>query len=215
MKQGTKLPVSLSTEENEKRTEDTNTIDIDSFYPAEDSNDDVLQPYDQMRLISHESLMDHGHINNTTLVEASMTSESLFDTPMEGYAQENSSAQSGQDDSSANIINTMGLHQNYATILTFIEGSLVQTTESERDVNNHPIDGNYENNNQLQNRQPSMQQFANSGGNQLDEKQYIAYEVICCTFLLKIIYEGNYGRTNLEENMNATLNVHEIESGMV
>jgi hypothetical protein len=35
--------------------------------------------------------------------------------------------------------------------------------------------------------------------------------VICCTFLLKIIYEGNYGRTNLEENMNATLNVHEIE----
>jgi hypothetical protein len=51
----------------------------------------------------------------------------------------------------------MGLHQNYATILTFIEGSLVQTTESERDVNNHPIDGNYENNNQLQNRQPSIQ----------------------------------------------------------
>ena len=35
--------------------------------------------------------------------------------------------------------------------------------------------------------------------------------MICCTFLLKIIYEGNYGRTNLEENMNATLNVHEIE----
>ncbi len=44
LKQGTKLPVSLSTKENEKRTEDTNTIDIDSFYPAEDSNDDVLQP---------------------------------------------------------------------------------------------------------------------------------------------------------------------------
>jgi hypothetical protein len=88
---------------------------------------------------------------------------------VEGYAQENSSAQSGQDDSSANIIDTMGLHQNYATILTFIEGSLVQTTESKRDVNNHPIDGNYENNNQLQNRQPSIQQFANSGGNQLDE----------------------------------------------
>jgi hypothetical protein len=92
VKRGTKLPESLSTEENEKRTEDTNTVDIDSFDPAEDSNYDVLQPYDQMRLRSHESLIDHGHINNTTLVEASMTSESLFDIPVEGYAQENSSA---------------------------------------------------------------------------------------------------------------------------
>ena len=51
-----------------------------------------------------------------------------------------------------------------------------------------------------------MQDLAKSGGNNLDEKQYIAYDVICCTFLLQLLYEGGNGDTALGNYLNSTLN---------
>jgi len=46
----------------------------------------------------------------------------------------------------------------------------------------------------------------------MDDKQYIAYEVICCTFLLQLIYEVGDANTNLGGYLRATLHSERKES---
>jgi len=43
-------------------------------------------------------------------------------------------------------------------------------------------------------------------GTKLDEKQYIAYEIIACTFLLQLVYEGRDGTSILGEYLGSALN---------
>jgi hypothetical protein len=51
---------------------------------------------------------------------------------------------------------------------------------------------------------------------QLDEKQYISYEMIACTFLLGLVKDGRYPYTNLGAYLQnslggpTTTNIHDI-----
>ena len=51
-----------------------------------------------------------------------------------------------------------------------------------------------------------LHEVINSGNKQLDEKQYIAYEVICTTFLLWLVYDGVITHESLEGYLQAALN---------
>jgi hypothetical protein len=81
-------------------------------------------------------------------------------------------------------------------ILTFIGGSLVglddvginqtdNTTHSDGDRTKQPVNSTIQQ--EESNFIPSMKRIAKEG--KLDEKQNIAYEVICCTFLLQLMFE--------------------------
>ena len=106
--------------------------------------------------------------------------------------------------------------KDYATMLTFIEGSLVGDigqNGSEDDPGNgeelgasatstEDGTGNTRPNEYI----PTLEEVARSGSKQLDMKQYIAYEIICCSFLLQLILEGGDGGTRIGNFLNATLN---------
>ena len=47
--------------------------------------------------------------------------------------------------------------------------------------------------------------IARNGGPQMDEKQYIAYEVICCTFLLNLINDDLDNDETLRTHLNQAL----------
>jgi len=52
---------------------------------------------------------------------------------------------------------------------------------------------------------PTLQQVANESTNKLDEKQYVAYQIISCTFLLQLIKEGGDTNTRLGGILGAML----------
>jgi len=52
---------------------------------------------------------------------------------------------------------------------------------------------------------PTLQQVADESTNKLDEKQYVAYQIISCTFLLQLIKEGGDTNTRLGGILEATL----------
>ena len=56
---------------------------------------------------------------------------------------------------------------------------------------------------------PSMHTFARNCGKELDEKQLIAYEILCSTFLLQLLREGGDRSTGLGGFLSASLNSSE------
>ena len=54
---------------------------------------------------------------------------------------------------------------------------------------------------------PTMQDVARGKGSKynLDDKQYIAYQIVCCTILLQLVTEGDLYDTKLGEMLGATL----------
>ena len=55
---------------------------------------------------------------------------------------------------------------------------------------------------------------ARNEGKQLDEKQYIAYEVICCTFLLDLINEGGDNNSNLYARLQQAISTDNDDCSM-
>ena len=52
---------------------------------------------------------------------------------------------------------------------------------------------------------PTLQQVANESGRYLDDKQYVAYQIISCTFLIQLINEGGDTNSRLGGILGATL----------
>ena len=55
------------------------------------------------------------------------------------------------------------------------------------------------------NRLPSMVDAASIWGKQLDDKQFIVFKVICCSFFLRLIVDGTEGNTDLSKLISAGL----------
>jgi hypothetical protein len=93
--------------------------------------------------------------------------------------------------------------RDFATLLRFIEGSLVGIRGEHCDA----MDDDSVNNENLSihtpTHIPTMRDIANAGSNKLDEKQYIAYQVICSTFLLGLVHEGCDGNTSVGKYFSA------------
>lgn len=90
-------------------------------------------------------------------------------------------------------------------MLTFIQGTLVGTHSDHDETNNESNNDNgqqEEHPNSLPLYVPNLQET----GKLLDKKQCVAFEIICCNFLLQLILEGCDGETALGKYLNATLN---------
>ncbi len=65
--------------------------------------------------------------------------------------------------------------------------------------------------NKMQDKIPTLQQIARKVARlektQLDEKQYIAYEMIACTFLLGLVNDGSDKNTKLGSYLQKTLQI--------
>ena len=51
-------------------------------------------------------------------------------------------------------------------------------------------------------------------GTQMDEKQYVTYEVMCCTFLLGLVKDGNNPRSSLGSSLNQAISPGDDERDM-
>jgi len=200
-------------EDEEQFDIDINTLDI----AGDNVNhcNEEFQPYQQRQLRSHVPLIQRANVENSSLLEPVLTAQSLI-------YDEDSDDENVKNDHSACGMTTCqdkpqsSAPQNYYTILTFIEGALVGLNDSEgqlsfqdNDEGQHPATESINDEGKgMQNRQqiiPTLKSVAMSAGKQLDEKQYVAYEVICCTFLLQLVYEGGNCHTNLGRCLNVTL----------
>eukprot|EP00984_Skeletonema_dohrnii_P032107 scaffold25555_cov80-Skeletonema_dohrnii-CCMP3373.AAC.1 len=88
----------------------------------------------------------------------------------------------------------------YEDILTFIQGSLLVGSNDEGavdgDINDNDMDDGEESGSvkqQCLNKIPTMYEIAKGERSKynLDDKQYIAYQIVCCTFLLQLIRREN------------------------
>jgi hypothetical protein len=117
----------------------------------------------------------------------------------------------------------------YDNLLTIIQGTLLVASTDEYDMNvedntdkddaptnDNPHDSPSEDDNESPGfpsvKIPTIYDFAhgkNVGQKKLDQKQSIAYQVVCCTFLLQLVYEGANNESNLGKLLGATLEMPE------
>ena len=109
----------------------------------------------------------------------------------------------------------------YKDVLTFIQGSLLvggtgeEAVDGDGGMNNDDMDINNDgeetglskSNQQCQRRSkiPTQRARVVSTKYNLDDKQYIAYQIVCCTFLLQLVMEGDQYDTKLGDKLGATL----------
>jgi len=103
-----------------------------------------------------------------------------------------------------------GNTKKFGQMLTFIQGATVgsrRTRGGENDDDGSDgccNDGEHEEEEtQKQHAIPTMQSVAEESGNTLDTKQYLAYQIICASFLLQLIYESGNTTTNLWKYFHA------------
>ena len=110
-------------------------------------------------------------------------------------------------------------NRDFATILTFVEGSLVGNdigTEHANVSRDHESrdhaeedrpsnEGGVEYMQRATQKMPTLKEVARNGDKKLDEKQYLAYEIICCTFLLQLLSECADKNAPLGRHLGTTL----------
>ncbi|KAL7533610.1 hypothetical protein ACHAXR_006767 [Thalassiosira sp. AJA248-18] len=200
---------------NGESNEDDFDIDIEDFDFDDDGGGDIdttlFTVYEQKALRSHVALMNQGNV----------LADKVVNTPV---AQHETLFQTSDVDLDTTASETSTLHQHgstgyqgYDTLLSFIEGSLVGSISDSNDENENTnsTEDNAENSNgdnihnsgqAINSTVQTFEQFASTSSTTLDEKQYIAFEVICCTFLLKLVYEGGGGGTDVGLYLDATMN---------
>jgi hypothetical protein len=117
-------------------------------------------------------------------------------------------------------------HKTFPTVLKLISGSLVGGADfseifidpgDEDKVNscseNNNAEGKGEDNNKR--KVPTMPEIARKVARlqktQLDEKQYIAYEMVACTFLLRMVNDGRSPYTKLGKYLQQSMGVLPIQ----
>jgi hypothetical protein len=123
-----------------------------------------------------------------------------------------------------NLTNIQGnTDKTYSTMLKLISGALVRgtnyseiyiTSDIEEDdtsitSDNRPSNTTKHHSNEKHRNIPTLHEVARKvarlGKMELDEKQYIAYEMIACTFLLGLVKDGNDSNTTLFTSLQKTM----------
>jgi len=139
---------------------------------------------------------------------------SLVNTETEATTQSLSTTNNGSENGSS--VNNNNCNYKYNSVLTFIEGTLVGNNNDQNSIvsdSDEEIPTNEEEPNSVNNNRthiPTLEEVAKSSGETLDDKQYISYEVICCTFLLRLVYDGGDATNPLGGYLNATLNCQNV-----
>jgi hypothetical protein len=132
-----------------------------------------------------------------------MTSTTLLHS---GPDVEDQDTNNRSDSRNEGLNNTTNQHFNmYSVVLSFIEGSLVRRGQSHNDdSDNNPEHPTLST---AWQRIRSIWEVAESSAKRLDEKQYIAYQIICCTLLLRVIRDMGDSSLDLGQLLGRTLNL--------
>ena len=164
----------------------------------------IFSACDNSEMRTHAPMIKKGNIAKRHILGVTVNEDSLFDTGIGNIASnlENEDYTTNKEwEHDENVL------PSYDSILTFIQGSLVGCVEGDCTANHvNEVNSSIE----PGKKAPTMREFASSSSNtHLDDKQYIAYEVICCSFLLQLVYEG-VGSSALDGFLGATLNCNSI-----
>ena len=85
---------------------------------------------------------------------------------------------------------------NYATILTFVRGTLLgDSVEGPADDNEEDMAPMPESRRSAGQSPLTLRGFVEASGKNFDRKQYAAYKILCCSFLLGLVTEGTIGNS--------------------
>jgi hypothetical protein len=208
---------------------DINAFDTGPGGPEECNDSSILEPLKNEDTRSHKSIMKQANIAEKGMVTPTTNSDTLLVPDDEcngdssrGRRNNRASGPTHGGGGSSQQTSTEDHSRRYATLMTFIEGSMIGSqncsgyhnteegtthdeagapTASEHNANGEPS--------RTSNSVPSMHTFARNCGNELDEKQLIAYEILCSTFLLQLLREGGDRSTGLGGFLSASLNSSE------
>jgi hypothetical protein len=132
-----------------------------------------------------------------------MTSTTLLHSGPDVEDQDTNNRSDSRNEGLNNTTNQ--LFNMYSMVLSFIEGSLVRRGQSHNDDSDdnpeHPTLST------AWQRIRSIWEVAESSAKRLDEKQYIAYQIICCTLLLRVIRDMGDSSLDLGQLLGRTLNL--------
>jgi hypothetical protein len=185
-------------------------IDISDFFDS--MNDEGLQqmqafdsrPLADADLRSHAKIMKRANVRACsalkTHVDDNVSVISTAKKPSTSATQNNTDANNLQEPMSCNF------NVRYEDVLTFIQGSLLVGNNDAGDGDRDIDDGDGEESG-CHKKVPTMYEIARGESSKynLDDKQYIAYQIVCCTFLLQLVTEGDQYDTKLGEMLGATL----------
>ena len=198
-------------------------VDISEFF---NMNDEGLQQYasEPQALAdtdfrSHSKIMKRADVRDSSAIKTHLDTNAsvlaIAKKPSTSSAPNTTDTQSPQQPTTSCTFNAP---LRYNDILTFIQGSLLVGSNSNDEgavAVNEGSDEEEEESGSLKqqcfNKIPTMYEIAKGKSSKynLDDKQYIAYQIVCCTFLLQLVTEGDQHGTKLGEMLGATLDVDE------
>lgn len=157
-------------------------------------------------LRSHDPLIARGGINvdivATPTVDESMAGS--FFGSRDAPAPSDSANATGDN---ASTTRTSSSTYQYATILTFVQGSVIGTV-GDMDEESAASDSHIDRGASIAGSNggvPTIRGFAESSGHKLDTKQYAAYKILCTTFLIDLVQKGSIGGSS-HEGLASVLN---------
>ena len=199
-------------------------IDIGDFF--NNMNDEGLQQYmSEPQALADSDLRSHSKIMKRADVRESSAIKTHFDRNTSVLATSKStekSSKSSKDAHNPQQQPTTSCNSNaplrYNDILTFIQGSLlvgsnnndegaVAGDEAGGEADDEAESGSPRQRQSCPNKIPTLHEIAKGKSSKynLDDKQYIAYQIVCCTFLLQLVTEGDQRGTKLGDMLGATL----------
>jgi hypothetical protein len=192
------------------------------YSTAEWSDDDLDFDYDFVNTeeqFSHAEIIDQCDFRQVHLIDSRVYSNTTLLQPREN-TQLTSDSVSDKGDINDGDHPIQQEHKTFPTLLKLISGTLVSGADfseiyidhgDEDKVNscseNNNVEGNGENINKR--KVPTMPEIARKVARlqktQLDEKQYIAYEMIACTFLLGMVNDGRNPYTKLGKYLQQSM----------
>jgi hypothetical protein len=187
-----------------------------------DDNDDYIDDLLCYQELLHSEIIDRCEFSNGHVINAQLSSDkSIIQeefTTINGTERQDPTL-NGKD--STNV--RKNIYKTFSTMIKLISGALVGGTKysdiyitsdikeddtSTASNNRSSITSKHHSNDQHR-KIPTLQEVARKVARlekmELDEKQYIAYEMIACTFLLGLVKDGNDSNTTLFTSLQKTM----------
>ena len=223
----TETPKSTGQRKKENIDEEDNyDMDINDLFADMDMNGESYDssateptPLNDNDLRTHNGLINKANIKEDNIIHT-FTKENDV-TLLVNSRKEGKSRNKKTSDTETNQQNKNKAPCTYTTkyedVLTFIQGSMLVGNDDDTDMNDDDgsdtdMHADAETSNSsapsTQRKIPTLYGIARGKGSRykLDDKQYIAYLIICTTFLLQLVNEGGCSDTSLGEILGATLN---------
>ena len=169
----------------------------------------IMEGYAQTSLRSHDRLLQAGDVNPSHIISARVANNDSLLSSDAGNVTSMSSPNVHEPAAVAEtFFNDQTAEISFPTLLTFIEGSLVgdryidERIEEPEDQHDKKSDDDLFQDGIANAAQPVptlssvAEKISRQEGKTLDEKQYIAYEIIACSFLLSLIEDAEFNHSS-------------------